>query len=113
MMTTTMQQQQSSSFLPKMSVVSSFQPTTFSTTLKITKTSTTALNVFGTKKSKKMTAEEMEKYWQGEWVCKDCGYIYNRVRCLHLSFGQIAYYGSTSVFCACSKNFFFGRGERL
>ena len=46
-------------------------------------TSTTSLNVFGNKKSAaaKAAQEEVEaKYWQGEWVCKDCGYIYNRVR---------------------------------
>lgn len=43
--------------------------------------STTALNVFGNKKSAAAkTEEEGSKYWQGEWVCKDCGYIYNRVR---------------------------------
>jgi hypothetical protein len=39
--------------------------------------------VFGNKKSSAQKAAEKEKeakYWQGEWVCKDCGYIYNRVR---------------------------------
>jgi rubrerythrin len=39
--------------------------------------------VFGNKKSAAQQAEEKakaEKYWQGDWVCKDCGYIYNRVR---------------------------------
>ena len=41
--------------------------------------STTALHVFGNKKSAAAKAEEDSKYWQGEWVCKDCGYIYNRV----------------------------------
>lgn len=48
--------------------------------------STTALNVFGNKKSaaqKKKEEEEASKYWQGEWVCKDCGYIYNRVSFLY------------------------------
>jgi membrane protease subunit (stomatin/prohibitin family) len=47
-----------------------------------TVSSTTSLNVFGNKKSKASAAEEAakkEKFWQGEWVCKDCGYIYNRV----------------------------------
>jgi hypothetical protein len=41
---------------------------------------TTSLHVFGNKKS--TSAEEQAKkeiYWQGDWVCKDCGYIYNRV----------------------------------
>jgi len=45
--------------------------------------SSSALNVFGNKKSDSAAAaaraEEDSKYWQGEWVCKDCGYIYNRV----------------------------------
>ena len=40
----------------------------------------TALNVFGNKKSAAAKTEEDSKYWQGDWVCKDCGYIYNRVR---------------------------------
>jgi len=43
----------------------------------------TSLNVFGKKKSAEVIAaeeEKAEKFWQGEWVCKDCGYIYNRVR---------------------------------
>jgi hypothetical protein len=51
-------------------------------------TSSTALNVFGNRKAKKAAQEEIDsKFWQGEWVCKDCGYIYNRVRSLEfLSF---------------------------
>jgi hypothetical protein len=76
----TIQHQQQPSSLPKISFVSSFQPTSLSTKPSTTFSTKTALNVFGTKKSNKMTPEEMEKYWQGEWVCKDCGYIYNRVR---------------------------------
>jgi hypothetical protein len=43
---------------------------------------TTSLNVFGKRKTKAEKAAQVEqdaKYWQGEWVCKDCGYIYNRV----------------------------------
>jgi hypothetical protein len=39
----------------------------------------TSLNVFGKRKTKEQQAEEDAKYWQGEWVCKDCGYIYNKV----------------------------------
>jgi rubrerythrin len=38
--------------------------------------------VFGKKKSAAQKAEDeakAAKFWQGEWVCKDCGYIYNRV----------------------------------
>jgi len=52
----------------------------------VSSTSTTALNVFGSKKKKSAAEIEAEsKYWQGEWVCKDCGYIYNRVRLLAFS----------------------------
>jgi rubrerythrin len=36
--------------------------------------------VFGNRKAKAAAkAEEDAKYWQGDWVCKDCGYIYNKV----------------------------------
>jgi hypothetical protein len=54
-----------------------------STTAASTSYTTTSLNVFGNKKSqaqKEVAKAEEPKYWQGEWVCKDCGYIYNRVR---------------------------------
>lgn len=44
----------------------------------------TALNVFGNKKSASAQSELDTKFWQGEWVCKDCGYIYNRVRSMPL-----------------------------
>jgi hypothetical protein len=40
----------------------------------------TALHVFGNKKKSAARKEEEAQFWQGEWVCKDCGYIYNRVR---------------------------------
>ena len=60
-----------------------------------TTTATTALNVFGNKKSAAAKTEEDSKYWQGDWVCKDCGYIYNRVRtyergcvCLEIIIGE-------------------------
>lgn len=46
--------------------------------------SPTSLNVFGKRKTKAQLEEEAEiaaQYWGGEWVCKDCGYIYNRVSC--------------------------------
>ena len=45
--------------------------------------SSTSLNVFGNRKSaaQKAAAAAAEKFWQGEWVCKDCGYIYSRVGC--------------------------------
>jgi len=51
----------------------------------------TALNVFGTKKSKAKKAEDAEKaslYWEGDWVCKDCGYIYSRGECAGLFFEE-------------------------
>mmetsp|Transcript_8495 Transcript_8495/g.11201 ORF Transcript_8495/g.11201 Transcript_8495/m.11201 type:complete len:143 (+) Transcript_8495:150-578(+) len=53
--------------------------------------SSTALNVFGNKKSAaaKAAAEELAaQYWQGEWVCKDCGYIYQRAECAGLFFEE-------------------------
>ena len=49
----------------------------------------TALNVFGNKKSAAAKVEEDSQYWQGEWVCKDCGYIYNRVRVLEEGADQL------------------------
>ena len=53
------------------------------TSISTSVSSPTSLNmVFGKKKSAAQKAEEeakAAKYWQGEWVCKDCGYIYNRV----------------------------------
>ena len=57
-------------------------------TASVATTSSTSLNVFGKKKSKAQKEADAEKaalYWEGEWVCKDCGYIYQRV----------------SVICAC------------
>jgi hypothetical protein len=41
----------------------------------------TSLSVFGKRKTEAQKAEDEAKaalYWAGEWVCKDCGYIYNR-----------------------------------
>ena len=53
------------------------------TAIKAFASTTTSLNmVFGSKNlaaQKAAEKEKEEKYWQGEWVCKDCGYIYNRV----------------------------------
>eukprot|EP00979_Chaetoceros_neogracilis_P003093 scaffold524_cov260-Chaetoceros_neogracile.AAC.13 len=60
---------------------SAFSPVAPVTRVPSTTVSTTSLNIFGKKKSAAQKAEEEEKaalYWQGEWVCKDCGYIYNR-----------------------------------
>lgn len=49
-------------------------------TLKTSSSTTTSLNVFGNRKSKAQKASpEDDKFWQGDWVCKDCGYIYNKV----------------------------------
>lgn len=53
--------------------------------------STTSLSVFGTRKTQAQKAEEEAKaaeYWQGEWVCKDCGYIYNRAECAGMYFEE-------------------------
>eukprot|EP00522_Entomoneis_paludosa_P000554 CAMPEP_0172472784 /NCGR_PEP_ID=MMETSP1065-20121228/68522_1 /TAXON_ID=265537 /ORGANISM="Amphiprora paludosa, Strain CCMP125" /LENGTH=136 /DNA_ID=CAMNT_0013230947 /DNA_START=608 /DNA_END=1018 /DNA_ORIENTATION=- len=57
--------------------------------------SPTALNVFGNKKSaaakeaaKAAEAELAAQFWQGEWVCKDCGYIYNRAECAGMFFEE-------------------------
>jgi hypothetical protein len=54
----------------------------YSTTSIIAEDSTrTSLSVFGKRKTEAQKAEDEAKaalYWAGEWVCKDCGYIYNR-----------------------------------
>lgn len=50
--------------------------------------SSSALNVFGKKKPSAAELEKASKYWQGEWVCKDCGYIYNRAECAGLYFEE-------------------------
>jgi hypothetical protein len=62
------------------STVSAFQvagPTTMRNSMRpMTTTTTSAMHAV----KKDLTAKEKaEIYWQGEWVCKDCGYIYNRV----------------------------------
>mmetsp|Transcript_16604 Transcript_16604/g.24823 ORF Transcript_16604/g.24823 Transcript_16604/m.24823 type:complete len:151 (+) Transcript_16604:106-558(+) len=47
--------------------------------------------VFGNKKSAAAKAEEEAKaamYWEGEWVCKDCGYIYQRSECAGMFFEE-------------------------
>jgi rubredoxin len=50
--------------------------------------SPTSLNVFGNKKPSPAELEKASKFWQGEWVCKDCGYIYNRAECAGLYFEE-------------------------
>ena len=54
--------------------------------------SSTQLNmVFGKKKTAAQKAEEEElaaKYWAGEWVCKDCGYVYDRSECAGMFFEE-------------------------
>jgi hypothetical protein len=68
---------QTSAFAPRPAVLA--RPTAALAT-------TTSLNVFGNKKSAATKAAkaardlEEAQYWQGDWVCKDCGYIYQRVR---------------------------------
>lgn len=52
---------------------------------------TTSLNVFGQKKSAQQKADEAAKaalYWEGDWVCADCGYIYQRSECAGLYFEE-------------------------
>ena len=60
-------------------------------TIATARPTTTSLNmVFGTKK-KKLSPEEqarIDSYWQGDWVCKDCGYIYNRDECAGFYFEE-------------------------
>mmetsp|Transcript_3689 Transcript_3689/g.4411 ORF Transcript_3689/g.4411 Transcript_3689/m.4411 type:complete len:149 (+) Transcript_3689:79-525(+) len=57
-----------------------------------TRTGSTSLNmVFGNKKSAAQKAAQAEleaKFWQGEWVCKDCGYIYQRAECAGMFFEE-------------------------
>lgn len=57
------------------------QPRATSSKNGLTTRAPTSLNmVFGNRKAKAAAkAEEDAKYWQGDWVCKDCGYIYNKV----------------------------------
>lgn len=71
------------------SAFSSVQPSVVSTVS--VGRSSTSLNVFGNRKSQaqKEQEEELEsKFWQGEWVCKDCGYIYNRQECAGMYFEE-------------------------
>lgn len=71
-------------------MTSAFAPMPASRAVSVT--STTSLNmVFGKKKTAAQKAEEEAKaaqYWQGEWVCKDCGYIYNRQECAGMYFEE-------------------------
>ena len=49
--------------------------------LKLPMTSTLASprsTMLPAKKTAAVSKEDMEKYWQGDWVCSDCGYIYER-----------------------------------
>jgi rubredoxin len=62
--------------------------------LSVSKTvaSPTSLNmVFGKRKTAAQKKEEEEKaamYWEGEWVCKDCGYIYDRMEVAGMYFEE-------------------------
>ena len=71
------------------SAFSSVQPSVVST-VSVGGRSSTSLNVFGNRKSQaQKEAEEVDsKFWQGEWVCKDCGYIYNRQECAGMYFEE-------------------------
>ncbi|GFH46034.1 hypothetical protein CTEN210_02508 [Chaetoceros tenuissimus] len=60
-------------------------------TRSVSSVSTTSLNVFGKKKTAAQKAEEEARaaqFWQGEWVCKDCGYIYNKDECAGMYFEE-------------------------
>ena len=73
-----------SAFVARSSVIA---PSTASAS-GITTTSSTSLNVFGKKKTAAQKEEEEAKaamYWEGDWVCKDCGYIYQRVSVVVIS----------------------------
>mmetsp|Transcript_25567 Transcript_25567/g.61480 ORF Transcript_25567/g.61480 Transcript_25567/m.61480 type:complete len:149 (+) Transcript_25567:182-628(+) len=51
----------------------------------------TSLSVFGKRKTEAQKAEQAEyeaQFWAGEWVCKDCGYIYNRAECAGMFFEE-------------------------
>jgi hypothetical protein len=88
---------QTSAFAPRPAVLA--RPTA------VLSTTTTSLNVFGNKKSAAAKAAkaardlEEEQYWQGDWVCKDCGYIYQRVRYIIQYFKLLG--AVTSAFCSC------------
>ena len=82
-------------FLAFASQAFAFAPVTPSTRIRIiatpTRSTPTSLSVFGKKKTeaqKAQEAEEAAKYWQGEWVCKDCGYIYNRAEVAGMYFEE-------------------------
>lgn len=66
--------------------------TAFSSMAPAVKPSPTSLNmVFGNRKTTAQKEEEAAKaamYWEGEWVCADCGYIYNRGECAGMYFEE-------------------------
>lgn len=77
--------------LSSFSPVNAFQVRPTSNVAVVKMGTTTALNVFGNKKTaatREAEAAKAEKYWQGEWVCKDCGYIYNRAECAGMYFEE-------------------------
>eukprot|EP00567_Pseudictyota_dubia_P007243 CAMPEP_0197434420 /NCGR_PEP_ID=MMETSP1175-20131217/2157_1 /TAXON_ID=1003142 /ORGANISM="Triceratium dubium, Strain CCMP147" /LENGTH=160 /DNA_ID=CAMNT_0042963135 /DNA_START=97 /DNA_END=579 /DNA_ORIENTATION=+ len=78
-----------SAFSSPAASVSAFTPRTH--TVSVPRTSSSLQMVFGNKKSAAQKAAEEEraaKFWQGDWVCKDCGYIYNRAECAGLYFEE-------------------------
>ena len=36
------------------------------------------MQTFATKRSAKPSYAQEKGYWEGEWICADCGYIYDR-----------------------------------
>ena len=74
---------------PRSYVAAPFSTSTTAST--VASTTTTSLSVFGNRKTEAQKAEEeakASKYWAGEWVCKDCGYIYNRAECAGMYFEE-------------------------
>lgn len=56
---------------------------------------TTSLGAFSLGKKKPASRQlseadqsRIDSYWKGDWVCKDCGYIYNRNECAGFYFEE-------------------------
>ena len=51
--------------------------------------SATSTLLYATKAEKAARAEEVAGFWAGDWVCKDCGYIYNKQECAGMYFEEM------------------------
>lgn len=67
-----------------LAVVQAFVPSTTNSAAIVSRRSSTAP---ATSSALKMAADA-PTYWEGEWVCADCGYIYDRDDCGGLYFEQ-------------------------